>query len=181
LILPPHLSIGERTAIKEDRIMDILVDFVESISWTDIITSFLRIIVVLLLSWLAMKLLGLFLIHLERDLLFKSQKDGEPEIFGVDMLGESWVIIKGRLKTKPIRQWDVGREFLRRIKLAFDENSVEIPFPQRSLFFRDANAPDQAAFMAAMEQQAASTDAAFSKAQMREVDRKHAATPPSEP
>ena len=58
-----------------------------------------------------------------------------PEIFGVDKLADSAVIIKGRIKTKPIRQWDVGREFLRRIKFAFDENNIEIPFPHRSLYF----------------------------------------------
>jgi len=36
------------------------------------------------------------------------------DIFGVDKFDESSVIIKGRIKTKPIRQWLVGREFLRR-------------------------------------------------------------------
>ena len=34
-------------------------------------------------------------------------------------LADSAIVIQGRLKTKPIRQWDVGREFLRRIKLGF--------------------------------------------------------------
>ncbi len=58
----------------------------------------------------------------------------EPEIFGVDKLGDSAVVIKGRIKTKPISQWKVGREFLRRIKLAFDENNIEIPFPHRTLY-----------------------------------------------
>jgi len=58
-----------------------------------------------------------------------------PEIFGVDRLADSAVVIKGRIKTKPIRQWDVGREFLRRIKFAFDENNIEIPFPHRTIYF----------------------------------------------
>ncbi|MFN2365183.1 MAG: mechanosensitive ion channel family protein [Desulfurivibrionaceae bacterium] len=63
------------------------------------------------------------------------------EIFGVDKFGDSAVVIKGRLKTKPIRQWEVGREFLRRIKLAFDEHDIEIPFPHRSIYFGEASAP----------------------------------------
>ncbi|MBU0674480.1 MAG: mechanosensitive ion channel family protein [Proteobacteria bacterium] len=57
------------------------------------------------------------------------------DIFGVDKFGDSAVVIKGRIKTKPIRQWEVGREFLRRIKLSFDENNIEIPFPHRSIYF----------------------------------------------
>lgn len=62
----------------------------------------------------------------------------EPEIFGVDNLDNSAVVIKGRIKTKPISQWKVGREYLRRIKLAFDERGIEIPFPHRTLYFGDA-------------------------------------------
>ena len=57
-----------------------------------------------------------------------------PEFFGVDKFGDSAVVIKGRIKTKPIRQWMVGREFLRRVKLAFDENNIEIPFPHRTIY-----------------------------------------------
>ena len=59
----------------------------------------------------------------------------DPDIFGVDKFGDSSVVIKGRIKTKPIRQWEVGREYLRRIKHAFDENNIEIPFPHRSIYF----------------------------------------------
>lgn len=65
----------------------------------------------------------------------------QPDIFGVDKLGDSSVIIKGRIKTKPIRQWEVGREFLRRIKNAFDENNIEIPFVHRSIYFGEESNP----------------------------------------
>jgi len=50
-------------------------------------------------------------------------------------------MIKGRIKTKPIRQWEVGREYLRRIKKAFDEAGIEIPFPHRSIYFGEASKP----------------------------------------
>lgn len=65
----------------------------------------------------------------------------KPDIFGVDKFDDSAVVIKGRIKTKPIRQWEVGREFLRRIKHAFDENNIEIPFPHRTLYFGQENKP----------------------------------------
>ncbi len=64
---------------------------------------------------------------------------GEPEIFGVDKFDDSAVIIKGRIKTKPIHQWEVGREYLRRLKLAFDKNNIEIPFPHRTVYYGEAN------------------------------------------
>lgn len=64
-----------------------------------------------------------------------------PEIFGVDKFADSAVIIKGRIKTKPIRQWMIGREFLRRVKLAFDANDIEIPFPHRTMYFGEVSKP----------------------------------------
>jgi len=63
------------------------------------------------------------------------------EIFGVDQFADSAVIIKGRLRTKPIKQWDVGREYRRRLKNLFDEKGVEIPFPHRSIYFSESSAP----------------------------------------
>jgi len=66
---------------------------------------------------------------------------GDIEVFGVDNFADSAVMIKGRLRTKPIKQWDVGREFLRRIKQAFDREGIEIPFPHRSIYFGEASKP----------------------------------------
>jgi small conductance mechanosensitive channel len=66
----------------------------------------------------------------------------EPiEIFGVDDFKESEVTIKARLKTVPIQQWAVGREYRRRLKKAFDAQGVEIPFPHRSLTMGTASGP----------------------------------------
>jgi len=64
-----------------------------------------------------------------------------PEIFGVDKFDNSAVVIKGRIRTKPIRQWQVGREYLRRVKLAFDANNIEIPFPHQTIYFGEASKP----------------------------------------
>ncbi|MCA9396339.1 MAG: mechanosensitive ion channel family protein [Candidatus Omnitrophica bacterium] len=59
----------------------------------------------------------------------------EPiEILGLDKFADSAVIIKARNKTKPIKQWEVAREFNRRLKKRFDECGIEIPFPHTTLY-----------------------------------------------
>lgn len=66
----------------------------------------------------------------------------EPmEILGVDQFGSSEVVIKARLKTLPIEQWSVGREYRRRLKKAFDAKGIEIPFPHRTLYMGEASSP----------------------------------------
>ncbi|MEM9866455.1 MAG: mechanosensitive ion channel family protein, partial [Bacteroidota bacterium] len=57
------------------------------------------------------------------------------EIFGVDELGENGVVIKVRLKTVAGQQWAVKREFNKIIKLRFDQEGIDIPFPQRTISF----------------------------------------------
>lgn len=62
----------------------------------------------------------------------------EPiEIFGLDSFGNSAVVIKARIKTKPIQQWTVGREYRRRLKEAFDARNIEIPFPHTTVYWGD--------------------------------------------
>ncbi len=59
----------------------------------------------------------------------------EPiEVLGLDKFADSAVIVKARTKTKPCRQWAVGREFNRRLKHKFDAIGIEIPFPHVTLY-----------------------------------------------
>jgi small conductance mechanosensitive channel len=51
------------------------------------------------------------------------------DILGVDKLADSGVVLKARVTTTPKDQWQVGREYNRRIKLAFDAAGIDIPFP----------------------------------------------------
>lgn len=92
---------------------------------------------------------------IKKDDLYGGLMLEEPEIFGVDKFDNSAVVIKGRIKTKPIRQWQVGREFLRRVKYAFDENNIEIPFPHRTLYLREADKPFELRILEKLQDQAA--------------------------
>lgn len=79
--------------------------------------------------------------ELREDEEFGQYMIDDIEVFGVDQFGDSAVVIKGRLRTKPIKQWDVGREYRRRLKYAFDKAGIEIPFPHRSIYFGEASKP----------------------------------------
>ena len=61
---------------------------------------------------------------------------GAPEVWGVEELGVDSVTIRLVLKTRPNEQFPVARELRARIKQAFDEEGIEIPFPQRSVWHR---------------------------------------------
>lgn len=56
------------------------------------------------------------------------------EIAGVDKWADSAVIIRCRFKVLALEQWSVRREYLRRLKMAFDEAGIEIPFPHLTLY-----------------------------------------------
>ena len=71
----------------------------------------------------------------------------EPiEIFGVDAFKDSTVVIKARLKTVPIQQWTVGREYRRRLLLAFAAESIDVP-AARVIQVGDAGKPFSVALM----------------------------------
>ena len=66
------------------------------------------------------------------------------EVVGVENWADSAVILRCRLRVRPLEQWNVRREFLRRLKHAFDERGIEIPFPHLTLYAgqnKDGGAP----------------------------------------
>lgn len=67
------------------------------------------------------------------------------EIIGVERLADSAVILRARVKVAPpIQQWNVRREFLKRLKKAYDQRGIEIPYPHMTLYpgsNKDGSAP----------------------------------------
>lgn len=66
------------------------------------------------------------------------------EVAGVDRWGDSAVILRCRFKVMPLEQWGVRREFLRRLKRAFDDAGIEIPYPHLTIYAgqpREGKAP----------------------------------------
>jgi small-conductance mechanosensitive channel len=56
------------------------------------------------------------------------------DIAGVERLDDSAVVLRCRFKCVPLEQWTVKREFLRRLKAAFEAAGIEIPYPHRTVF-----------------------------------------------
>ncbi|HET7487882.1 MAG TPA: mechanosensitive ion channel family protein [Acidimicrobiales bacterium] len=67
----------------------------------------------------------------------------EPEVWGVEAFGDDAVMIRLVVKTRPNAQWKVARHLRRRIKLAFDGEGIEIPFPQRTVWHKTAGPGSQ--------------------------------------
>jgi moderate conductance mechanosensitive channel len=66
------------------------------------------------------------------------------EIAGVERWADSSVVLRARFRVAALEQWNVKREYLRRLKRAFDENGIEIPFPQLALHTVRDHAPGHA-------------------------------------
>ncbi|NEP16433.1 MAG: mechanosensitive ion channel family protein [Leptolyngbya sp. SIO4C1] len=61
-----------------------------------------------------------------------------PLLLGVDQLDHAGSTVRIWIKTAPLKQWDVAREYRRRLKIAFDRADIEIGIPQQSLQIRSA-------------------------------------------
>lgn len=68
--------------------------------------------------------------ELAADEQFKSLITEAPQFLRVQEFADSAVIIKILGQTKPLKQWEVTGELRKRLKIAFDKNGIEIPFPQ---------------------------------------------------
>ncbi|MBA3894944.1 MAG: mechanosensitive ion channel family protein [Gemmatimonadales bacterium] len=73
-----------------------------------------------------------------------TQLDGPVEVPGIESLADSAIVIRSLIKTQPGAQWNAAREFRRRLKIRFDHEKIEIPFPQRRVHVHvDDSMPDR--------------------------------------
>ena len=75
---------------------------------------------------------------------FKGVILDDMEIMGVNDWADSSVVLRGRIKVKAGKQWDVRRAYLRQLKYAFDKSAIEIPYPHLTLYagqLKDGSAP----------------------------------------
>ncbi len=69
-----------------------------------------------------------------RDYTWKKEILERPLFLGVDDFSNLGVILRVWIKTKPLQQWPISREYRRRVKLAFDEAGIDLALPQQQIF-----------------------------------------------
>lgn len=66
-----------------------------------------------------------------------------PWILRVEEFGDSGIVIRAVGDTKPMAQWNIMGELRRRVKRAFDEEDIEIPWPHIKLYMGDKPAEEE--------------------------------------
>jgi small conductance mechanosensitive channel len=93
--------------------------------------------------------------ELRQDPAWKNDIVQDLEVLGLDRFDDSAVVIRARIKTAPGRQWDIRRAFNLLLKRRFDAENIEIPFPQRTVWFAEAPGGGDAA---RLEEETATAD-----------------------
>jgi len=75
---------------------------------------------------------------MRKEPMFSAMILEDIEVVGVDALADSAIMLKARIKTAPGKQFSVQREYLQRIKAAFDAAGIDIPYPHMKLVPPDA-------------------------------------------
>jgi moderate conductance mechanosensitive channel len=85
----------------------------------------------------ALKLIETVAMDMDADSEWQHQIVETPKVLGIDHFGDRGLIIRVWIKTQPLKQWDVAREYRRRLKVAFDQVGIDIPVPQQAIWVND--------------------------------------------
>ena len=79
----------------------------------------------------ALKLVEQVAADLRKDAIWSQLILEPPLLLGVDHLDHAGATVRIWIKTQPLKQWDVAREYRRRLKIAFEEAGIDIGIPQQ--------------------------------------------------
>ncbi len=85
----------------------------------------------------ALKLIESIGFEMDKDPQWQYQILETPQVLGIDQFGDRGLIIRVWIKTQPLKQWDVAREFRRRLKVALDKAGISISVPQQAIWVND--------------------------------------------
>jgi len=75
--------------------------------------------------------------HWQKDIL------ETPTLLGVDEFSYQGVIIRVWIKTKPLQQWSIAREYRRRLKIALDEAGIDLSLPHQKIWISQNSDPSK--------------------------------------
>jgi small-conductance mechanosensitive channel len=67
---------------------------------------------------------------------FSKEVIGEPQVLGVEAIGDNSIKIRSQVKTIPGKQWEAGRTVRKRVKQAFQKEGIQIPFQQSAAWIQ---------------------------------------------
>jgi small conductance mechanosensitive channel len=70
--------------------------------------------------------------------VWRSKIIDPPEVLGIDELEHSGMLIRIWIKTEPLQQWAVSREFRRRLKLRMEKEGLAIGIPQQTFLLKNS-------------------------------------------
>ncbi|MEH2409263.1 mechanosensitive ion channel family protein [Nostoc sp.] len=85
----------------------------------------------------ALKLIESIGFQMNQEIQWQPQILEPPQVLGIDQFGDRGLIIRVWIKTQPLKQWDVAREFRRRLKIALDQAGISISVPQQAIWVND--------------------------------------------
>ncbi len=89
----------------------------------------------------ALQLIDSIGVQMDEDPKWLEQIIETPQVLGVENFGDRGVMIRVWIKTQPLKQWEVAREYRRRVKIAFDRAGIAIPLPQQAVWLNENVSP----------------------------------------
>lgn len=86
----------------------------------------------------ALKLINSIGLGMDGEAQWKDQILEPPQVLGVEQFSDRGLMIRVWIKTQPLKQWEVAREYRRRVKIAFDKAGIDIPLPQQSVWLNES-------------------------------------------
>ncbi len=85
----------------------------------------------------ALKLINSIGLGMDSEAQWQDQILEPPQVLGVEQFSDRGLMIRVWIKTQPLKQWEVAREYRRRVKIAFDKAGIDIPVPQQSVWLNE--------------------------------------------
>jgi small conductance mechanosensitive channel len=85
----------------------------------------------------ALELIENVALEMDQDPQWQHQILETPKVLGVEKFGDRGLTIRLWIKTQPLKQWEIAREYRRRLKVTLDQAGISIPVSQQAIWIND--------------------------------------------